>query len=353
MSGFIDGECLLTYTVDTYFINKLYMSDPISEVMIYQTPGGKIRVDVKMEDETVWLTQRQMAELFETDRTSITKHISNIIKEEELEEKLVCAKFAHTAEDRKTYQTIFYNLDMIISVGYRVNSHLGTKFRIWATQRLREYIFKGFALDDERLALGGGRARYFEELLQRIRDIRASERNFYQKVTDIYATSVDYQKDAELTREFFATIQNKLHYAVHGHTAAELIVERVDANKMYMGLTNFKGDYITLADTRVAKNYLSEKELYQLNIIVSLFLDFAQLQASNSRPMKMQQWIDKLDGFLKLSEKEILTHAGKISAEIADKMAHEEYDTYRSTEDKKYMSDFDREMKRIAKGNKP
>ncbi len=323
-----------------------------SEIILYQTPGGKIRVDVKMEDETVWLTQKQMAELFDTDRTVITKHIANVLNELELEEKLVCAKFAHTAEDGKVYQTNFYNLDMIISVGYRVNSLRGTQFRIWATQRLREYIVKGFALDDERLKEGGGRARYFDELLQRIRDIRASERNFYQKVTDIYTTSIDYQKDAELTKQFFATIQNKLHYAVHGHTAAELIKERADADKMYMGLTNFRGDYITLEDARVAKNYLNETEIYQLNLIVSLFLDFAKLQAINSRPMKMQEWIDKLDGFLRLSEKEILTHAGKISAEMAEKIANEEYTTYRTTERKDYISDFDREMKRLEEETK-
>ncbi len=318
-----------------------------SEIILYQAPGGEIRIDVKMEDETVWLTQDQMAELFGKGRSTIAEHILNTFKEGELEEKSVCRDFRRTGNDGKIYDVKHYNLDTIISVGYRVKSIHGTQFRIWATQRLREYIIKGFALDDERLKEGDGRSRYFEELLQRIRDIRASERNFYQKVTDIYATSIDYQKDAELTRRFFATIQNKLHYAVHGRTAAELIAERVDANKIYMGLTNFKGNYITLADARVAKNYLNEKEIYQLNLIISLFLDFAKLQAINSRPMKMQKWIDKLDGFLKLSEKEILTHAGKISAEMAEKIADEQYKTYQTSESKHYISDFDREMKRL------
>ncbi len=323
-----------------------------SEIILYQAPGGQIRIDVKMEDETVWLTQKQMGEIFDCSSDNIGLHLKNIFQSGELSEKLVTEDFSVTASDGKKYKVKHYNLDAIISVGYRVNSLRGTQFRIWATQRLREYIVKGFALDDERLKEGGGRARYFDELLQRIRDIRTSERNFYQKVTDIYATSIDYQKDAELTRQFFATIQNKLHYAIHGHTAAELIKERADADKMYMGLTNFKGDYITLEDARVAKNYLNETEIYQLNLIVSLFLDFAKLQAINSRPMKMQEWIDKLDGFLRLSEKEILTHAGKISAEMAEKIANEEYGAYRTIESKNYTSDFDREMKRLEEETK-
>src|SRR3989338_5067038 len=258
-----------------------------SELIIYQTEDGQTRLQVKMEDETVWLTQEQMAELFDKGRTTINEHIQNVFKENELEEKSVCREFRRTGADGKEYTVKHYNLDVIISVGYRVKSLRGTQFRIWATQRLREYIIKGFALDDERLKQGGGRARYFEELLQRIRDIRTSERNFYQKVTDIYATSLDYRKDDLLTQQFFATVQNKMHYAVHGYTAAEIVTRRADSSKPMMGLTGFKGRYMTADDVRVAKNYLSEKELKQLNLIVSLYLDFAELQASNERPMKM------------------------------------------------------------------
>ncbi len=323
------------------------MNEQISEIILYQTQDGSTRIDVKTEGETVWLTQDQMAELFEKGRSTITEHILNIFKEHELEEKSVCRDFRRTGSDGKNYDVKHYNLDVIISVGYRVHSIRGTQFRIWATQRLREYIIKGFTMDDERLKQGGGRARYFEELLQRIRDIRTSERNFYQKITDIYATSINYNKDSRLTKQFFATVQNKLHYAVHGRTAAELIAERVDSEKMYMGLTNFKGNYITLADAHVAKNYLSEPELSQLNLIVSLFLDFGQLQATNGRPMKMQEWIDKLDGFLRLTEKEILTHAGRISADMAEKMADEAYGAYRTAERKTYISDFDCEMSKL------
>ena len=225
----------------------------------------------------------------------------------------------------------------------------GTQFRVWATQRLREYIIKGFTLDDERLKAGGGRARYFEELLQRIRDIRSSERNFYQKVTDIYATSIDYRADDKLTKEFFATVQNKIHYAVHGHTAAEVIEKRADSRKPLMGLTNFKGNYITAQDTAIAKNYLSEPELKQLNLIVSLYLDFAELQATNGRLMKMKDWIRKLDEFLKISEKELLTHAGKVSAEQAEEKARYEFEKYRKQRDKDYVSDFDREVRKIVR----
>jgi hypothetical protein len=323
-----------------------------SKIILYQTDDGKTKVEVKMDGETVWLTQDQMAELFEKGRSTIAEHILNAFKEGELDEKAVCREFRRTGSDGKEYGIKHYNLDVIISVGYRVKSLRGTQFRIWATHRLREYIVKGFSLDDERLKQGGGGARYFEELLQRIRDIRTSERNFYQKVTDIYATSIDYRKDDELTKQFFATVQNKIHFAVHGHTAAELIAKRANAKKPNMGLTSFKGVYVTIADTHIAKNYLNEPELKQLNLIVSLYLDFAELQATNDRAMTMKEWINKLEEFLKLSEKEILKNTGKISAEKAGQIANAEYEKYRTKESKKNISDFDKEIKEIAKSAK-
>lgn len=325
------------------------MKEQEPKIIIYKTDDGQTKLQVKIEDETVWLTQDQIAGLFDKGRTTITEHIKNIFKEGELNEKAVCREFRRTGSDEKQYLVNYYNLDVIISVGYRVKSLRGTQFRVWATQRLREYIIKGFTLDDERLKAGGGRARYFEELLQRIRDIRSSERNFYQKVTDIYATSIDYRADDKLTKEFFATVQNKIHYAVHGHTAAEVIEKRADSRKPLMGLTNFKGNYITAQDTAIAKNYLSEPELKQLNLIVSLYLDFAELQAANGRLMKMKDWIRKLDEFLKISEKELLTHAGKVSAEQAEEKARYEFEKYRKQRDKDYVSDFDREVRKIVR----
>ena len=322
-----------------------------SQIILYQTDDGQTKLQVKMEDETVWLTQDQMAELFEKSKSTINEHIKNIYEEKELDEVSTMRKFG--ISEFSTKPTNYYNLDVIISVGYRVKSVRGTQFRIWATQRLKEYIIKGFALDDERLKQGGQRARYFEELLQRIRDIRSSERNFYQKVTDIYATSIDYRKDDKLTAEFFATVQNKMHYAVHGHTAAEIIVKRADSTKPLMGLTNFKSNYITAHDIKIAKNYLTEDELKRLNLIVSLYLDFAELQATNGRLMKMKDWLEKLDQFIHLSERGILTHAGTVSADDAAKKAEQEFDKYRKEQDKNYISDFDKAVKMIeAKGKK-
>jgi hypothetical protein len=320
-----------------------------NEVIIYQTDDGQTKIQVRLEDDTVWLNQEQVGALFEKSKATISEHISNIFKEGELQENSVVRNFRTTASDNKVYDVKFYNLDVIISVGYRVKSLRGTQFRMWATQRLKEYIVKGFALDDERLKQGGQKARYFQELLQRIRDIRSSERNFYQKVTDIYATSIDYRKDDKLTREFFATVQNKMHYAVHGQTAAEMIASRADATKPLMGLVNFKGDYITTQDAKIAKNYLTEKELNQLNLIVSLYLDFAELQATNGRLMKMRDWISKLDDFLKISDKELLSHAGSISAEAAIQKAEEEFEKYRIERDKKMISDFDLAVKELEK----
>jgi hypothetical protein len=321
-----------------------------SNIVIYTTDDGQARLAIKIEDETVWLTQEQMAELFNKGRTTITEHIQNAFKEGELDENSVCREFRLTGSDGKDYGVKHYNLDTIISVGYRVKSLRGTQFRIWATQRLREYMVKGFTLDDERLKQQGGRSRYFEELLQRIRDIRSSERNFYQKVTDIYATSVDYRKDDKLTQEFFAVVQNKIHYAVHGHTAAEIITKRADSSKPMMGLTSFKGNYITANDIIIAKNYLNEGELKQLNLIVSMYLDFAELQASNGRLMKMADWIAKLEEFLKISERGLLKNAGKVSAEQAAAKAQLEFKKYQEERDKNYISDFDMAVKKYLDG---
>ncbi len=323
-----------------------------SEIILYQTPDGKTKVDVRFEGETAWLNQAQMTELFETTKQNISLHVNNIYKEAELSRESTVKDYLTVQTEggvEKKRSVEYYNLDVIISVGYRVKSIRGTQFRIWATQRLREYIVKGFTLDDERLKEGGRKASYFDELLERIRDIRASERNFYQKVTDIYATSIDYSKDNKLTQEFFATVQNKMHYAVHGHTAAEVIATRANSKQPNMGLTSFKGSKIHASDTTIAKNYLSEPEIKQLNLIVSLYLDFAELQATNARLMKMSDWVSKLDKFLKLSEKQILKDAGSISAKKAETIAHNEYEKYRKDEDKKYFSDFDKEVKKYLK----
>ena len=329
-----------------------------NNILIYENEVGDIKVDVQLEDESVWLTQEQMALLFGKGRSTITEHILNIFKEEELEEKVVCRNFRRTTQHgaiegkTQTKNIKHYNLDVIISVGYRVKSVQGTKFRQWATKRIHEYIVKGFTMDDDRLKQDGAKSRYFTELLQRIRDIRSSERNFYQKITDIYATSIDYKNQTTETQLFFATVQNKMHYAIHGKTAAELINNRVDATKPLLGLTNFKGDYITTKDLAIAKNYLSEEELNQLNLIVSMYLDFAELQATNGRLMKMQDWINKLDDFLRISEKEILTNAGKISHKQALEKGKIEYKKYRQEQNKDYLSDFDYEMKKLIKESK-
>ncbi|MBU3924550.1 virulence RhuM family protein [Patescibacteria group bacterium] len=321
-----------------------------SKIIIYNSADGQMKLDVTLEGETVWLTQDQMAELFDKAKSTINEHIQNVYDQKELVLEKTMRKFG--ISEFSTKPTNFYNLDMIISVGYRVNSLRGTQFRIWATERLKEYIVKGFTMDDERLKQGGGRARYFVELLQRIRDIRSSERNFYQKVTDIYTTSVDYKKDNEMTKKFFATVQNKMHYAVHGQTAAEIIEKRADSEKPFMGLTNFKGNYITVDDISIAKNYLSEAEIKKLNLIVSLFFDFAELQALEEIQMKMIDWIKKLDEFLKASNKMILDNVGKISHEKAKEKASSEFIKYRKEQDKNYISDFDREMKKILENSK-
>lgn len=322
---------------------------PENNILIYKSTDGKVSVNVHVADETVWLTQKQLAELFGTSRENITMHIKNIFSENELVESSVCKKILHTAEDGKKYNTNHYSLDMIISLGYRVNSQVATNFRIWATKRLREYIIKGFTMDDERLKQGGG--RYFKELLQRIRDIRTSERNLYQQVTDIYATSIDYKKDTDMTKQFFATVQNKMHYAVHSKTAAEMIYARADAKKPNMGLTNFKGDYITTDDAAVAKNYLTEEELNILNLIVSQYLDFAELQAARQKVMTMAEWIKKLDDYLRVNGSDLLQNAGTRTHKQAVDKAKKQYELYRQNELKKLESDFDKATKQLRKGS--
>lgn len=298
-----------------------------SELILYQAEDGKTKVEVRLQDETVWLNQKLMAELFQTSVPNINMHISNIFEEGELAADSVIKDFLTTAADSKNYQTKFYNLDVIISVGYRVKSVRGTQFRIWATQRLREYLIKGFTMDDERLKQAEG-GRYFDELLARIRDIRSSEKVFWRKVLDIYATSIDYAPDAALSRQFFAAVQNKMHWAAHGHTAAEVIHDRADAAKPHMGMTAWAGEKPRKTDAEIAKNYLDEKEIDLLNRIVSLYMDFAELQALNRLPMHMRDWLEKLDDFLKLSGRDILTDAGKISHDEALEKAHVEYERY-------------------------
>lgn len=299
-----------------------------SDLILYQTEDGKTRIEVRLQDETVWLSQKLMAELFQTTVPNINMHINNIFEEGELEAESVIKDFLITAADGKKYQTKFFNLDVIISVGYRIKSHVATRFRQWATQRLREYIIKGFTLDDDRLKQAGG-GNYFDELLARIRDIRSSEKVFWRKVLDIYATSIDYNPDTDLSQKFFTIVQNKMHWAAHGHTAAEVIYGRADAGKPNMGMTTWSGDKPRKTDAEIAKNYLNEKELNVLNRIVSMYLDFAELQALNRTPMYMRDWIAKLDDFLKLSGRDILTHAGKISHDKALGKAHAEYEQYR------------------------
>lgn len=303
---------------------------PQSDILIYQTEDGRTRIDVRLDDETVWLSQKLMSELFQVGVNTINYHIKAIYEEGELSPAPTIRKYriVQTEGNRRVARQVdFYNLDVIISVGYRVRSHRGTQFRIWATQRLREYIIKGFALDDERLKQAGG-GGYFDELLARIRDIRSSEKVFWRKVLDIYATSIDYDPNTEMSRQFFSVVQNKMHWAAHGHTAAEIVAKRADATKPNMGLTAWAGDKPRKADAEIAKNYLTEQELDALNRIVTIYLEFAELQALNRKPMYMQDWIAKLDDFLRISDREILAHAGKISHDDAIEKARIEYEKY-------------------------
>ncbi|MCL2018923.1 MAG: virulence RhuM family protein [Oscillospiraceae bacterium] len=321
-----------------------------NNLVLYQDENDVTRVSVLFCDEDLWLTQNQIAEVYDTTKQNIGQHIKNILDDGELSEKSVVKKFFTTAADGKNYDTRHYNLDMIIALGYRVQSQIATRFRRWATERLHEYIQKGFAMDDERLKQGG--SRYFRELLQRIRDIRSSERNFYQQVTDIYATATDYNPRDEMTKKFFATVQNKLHYAVHEHTAAELIHGRVDSDKPLVGMTNFKGDYITKDDVKIAKNYLSEAELTRLNLLVSGFLDFAEFQALEQNPMTMQDWIDSLDGQILNLRRKVLQGAGSISHAQAIAKAEKEFEVYREREMRQLESDFDRAVRQLGLGEK-
>jgi hypothetical protein len=322
-----------------------------SDFIIYTSSDGDVRVDVFIKEETV--TQKAIGELFGVQRPAITKHLSNIFDSGELNEKSVSSILEHTAKDGKSYQTKFYNLDAIISIGYRVNSKQATQFRIWATNTLKEFIIKGFALDDKRLKQGGqvfGKD-YFDELLERIREIRASERRFYQKITDIYAQcSVDYDVKSEFSINFYKTVQNKLHWAITRNTAAEIIDNRADSKKPNMGLTTWRNSpdgKILKSDTGIAKNYLSEQEIRELNRLVELYLNFAELQAERNIPMKMNEWTEILDSFLKINRYELLNNSGKISHEKAILKAESEYKKYRKTQDEKFVSDFDKEIKKI------
>ncbi|PZV14818.1 MAG: cell filamentation protein Fic [Pseudanabaena sp.] len=328
-----------------------------NDILLYSTPNGAIRIEVYIQDETVWLTQKAIAELFGVQRPAITKHLKNIFESGELQEDRVCSILEHTAADDKTYKTQYYNLDAIISIGYRVNSLQATQFRVWATQTLKEFMIKGFVLDDERLKQGKtlfGKD-YFDELLERIREIRSSERRFYQKITDIYALSADYDKDAAITKEFFATVQNKLHWAITGRTAAETIYSEADATKIYMGLTTWKNapdGKIVKSDIAIAKNYLNENHIKELNLIVSAYLDLAENKAQRQQLMRMADWIKFLDNFLQLSDYPILSDKGKVSKLEAKLKAEAEYEKYRVIQDREYESDFDKEVKKSLKSAK-
>ena len=332
------------------------------QIILYQTPDGESKIEVRLENDTVWLSADQMAELFQRNKSTISRHIKNVLEDGELDPKEVVAFFAtttqHGAMQGKTQerQVAFYNLDMIISVGYRVHSHRGVQFRIWATKVLKEYIVKGFALNDDLLKRAGG-GNYFDELLARIRDIRSSEKVFYRKVLEIYALSIDYDPRVEMTQQFFKTVQNKMHYSVHGHTAAEIIYERADSQKDIMGLTTWAGAMPTKPEAEVAKNYLTKEEITSLNRIVSLYLDFAEMQAEEHRPMYMKDWITILDDFLRISRKDILTHAGKISAKLAKEKADKEYDKFKertknelSPAEIHFLENFEREQKKLLGG---
>ncbi|NCO65101.1 MAG: cell filamentation protein Fic [Candidatus Aquicultor secundus] len=337
---------------------QIARQNSFTEFLLYTTPNGKVKVEIFLRDENIWLTQDKIALLFGVQRPAITKHLKNIFECGELHENSVSSILEHTAEDGKKYPTKFYSLDAIISVGYRVNSSQATHFRIWATERLKEYIIKGFTMDDERLKNPNNifGKDYFEEQLARIRDIRSSERRFYQKITDIYAQcSADYNPNEEITKQFFATVQNKLHWAISDQTAAEIIYQRVGSEKPNMGLTTWKNapkGTIRKTDVSIAKNYLNEKELDGLNRIVTMYLDYAEVQAQKGVVMYMKDWVGKLDAFLQFNEKEVLQDSGKISHEVAVALAESEYEKYRVIQDRMLESDFDREVKKLLDSKK-
>ncbi len=332
------------------------MREDRGQILLYQTPDGVSRIEVKLQGETVWLTLDQMAELFQRNKSTISRHIKNVLEEGELRPEATIAFFATVQSEggrQVTRDLAFYNLDMIISVGYRVHSYRGVQFRLWATNVLKEYIVKGFVLNDDLLKRAGG-GNYFDELLARIRDIRSSEKVFYRKVLEIYALSIDYDPNVEMTQEFFRTVQNKMHFSVHGHTAAEIIYERADAQKGFMGLTTWTGALPKKTDAEVAKNYLSKEEIATLNRIVSLYLDFAELQAEEHRPMYMKDWIEILDNFLHISRKDILTHAGRVSAQLAKAKADAEYDKFKERTKNEltpveihFLEQFEKEQKKL------
>lgn len=320
-------------------------------IIIYQDSANNPAINIRLENETLWLTQRQIAELFDKDRSVITKHIKNIFEEGELVENSVCAKIAHTANDGKTYETLYYNLDMIISVGYRVNSKRATQFRQWANRILKEYLIKGFVLDDERLK--GQKQDYFDELLERLRDIRSSEARMHAQVLKIFSTAIDYDKDSSQVQELFKTIQNKLHYSAHGRTASEIVFQRADSDKINMGLTNFKGKMPTKKESEIAKNYLNQEELEALNRIVTAYFEFAELSALNREQKSMQEHLEKLNEFLKFSGREVLQGAGKISHQKALEKAHKEYNLYKQKTKEEIeiaYEEFNAQTKALRKG---
>ena len=321
-----------------------------NNIIFYTTDDGQVKIEVTLQDENVWLTQNAMAKLFDTTKQNISLHIQNIFKEGELEENSVVKDSLTTASDGKNYKTKLYNLDVIISVGYRVKSIRGTQFRIWANKLIKEYLIKGYNLDSDRMKNNGGGV-YFEELLEKIRDIRSSEKVFWRKILDIYATSVDYDANSDLTKKFFKTVQNKMHYAVHGNTAAEVIYDRVDSNKENIGLTNFKGDILTRAETEIAKNYLTKEELEILNRMVSAYLDIAEINALSMHAMTMEDWTNELDSFLKMTRKDILNHKGNVSHKQALEKAHKEYDKYMknhlTTAEKDYLRILGEDIKKL------
>ncbi|HPA57103.1 MAG TPA: virulence RhuM family protein [bacterium] len=330
---------------------RVQIRNSTAEFLIFTKQSGENTIEVRIEDETVWLTQKLMSVLFEKGRSTVTEHLQKIFETGELIEESVCRNFRHTAEDGKEYVTKFYNLDAIIAVGFRVNSERATQFRQWAINILRDFAIRGYVLDKERLKNGAFlNKEYFDELLAEIREIRASERQFYQKITDIYATALDYDVESETTRTFFATVQNKLHYAIHGQTAAELIVSRANAEKEHMGLNTWKNapeGKIIKTDVVVAKNYLKEKELRSLDRFVTMYLDYAEDQAEMGIPMTMKDWAEKLNAFLKFNRREVLDNPGKVTSEIAKAFAESEFEKYRLVQDRLFESDFDKLIKKL------
>ncbi len=359
-SGMKGGKCVMAHQDKENEIEaagrKLQIRNSTVDFLVFTKDAGEDGIEVRVQNHDVWLTQKAIAQLFDVERSVVTKHLKNIFESGELSEESVCAKFAQTADDGKTYQYKFYSLSAIIAVGYRTNSTRATQFRQWATKVLDTFTKQGYMLDKERLINGQiFDEDYFEHLISEIQEIRASERRFYQKITDIYATAVDYSLDSQITRDFFATVQNKMHYAVHGNTAAEVIVDRADHNKEHMGLTTWRNapkGKIVKADVSVAKNYLSAEEMQELNEIVTMYLDYATRQARRHIPMTMEDWASKLDAFLQFNDAEVLQDKGKVTAAIAKAFAESEFEKYRVIQDQLYQSDFDRLMEAASSNEK-